>query len=41
MRRYTWTAALLALIIVTAGCTRTVEEVTIERHHLDTEFIVE
>lgn len=41
MRRYALTAVLVAVIVVAASCTRTSEEVTIERHRVDTEFVVE
>lgn len=41
MRRYAWTAILLALVVVASSCTRTTEEVTVERHRVDTEFVVE
>lgn len=41
MRRYALTVAVLISLIVAAGCTRTTEETIVDRHRVDTEFIVE
>lgn len=41
MHRYSWTIVLLLFAAVVAGCTRTTEEVIVDRHRVDTEFVVE
>lgn len=41
MRRAVWTATLIALVALAASCARNKQEVTVDRHRVDTEFIVE
>ena len=41
MPRGACTALLLVLVIASVSCSRTKEDVTVNRHRVDTEFIVE